>query len=81
MKHIKSIEHIAQETCLRQFKRAKDDLSKLAKDANYNGEKLKYLISLLPGTNDEEEIDPIVYESDEEVKKILLYCLFIISRF
>lgn len=59
-----SAEHISQETTLRQFKRAKDDVIDLARDSGYKSDKLEYLISLVAARNLEDP-ERINYDSDE----------------
>ena len=60
---------MAQETTLRQFKRAKLALMDLANDAGYDSSKLSYLLSLVPHKDD--VIDPINF-GDEEVKILII---------
>ena len=63
-----SSEHISEETCLRQFKRSKEQLMKLAADCDYSSDKLTYLLSLI--NTKEETKDPKDYDSDE-VRKFI----------
>lgn len=59
-----SSEHIAEETTLRQFRRARLDLIELADEASFDSEKLEYLLALLP--HKDESSNPRTYD-DEEV--------------
>ena len=68
-KTIQSPDHISEETSLRQFKKAKDELIDLARDAGYASDKLSYLLSLCPNNDDEK--DPVNFDSDE-VKNLLI---------
>ena len=75
LKTSQSPQHIAEETCLRQFRKSSQALMELAMDAGFDSSKLEYLLSLLPKS--QTEYPDIDTSDDEEVKFSILYLNFI----
>ena len=68
-KFIKSSQHIGEETMLRQFRRAKDDIIELAHDAGFDSAKLEYLLSLV-GSRKQEDLEQINSDDDEVINSV-----------